>query len=147
MISLILVLLLACAAAVIDTAVQNTSNSVTIGIPSEEVAQLLLQKLSDSGHLVSPQEDVRWLHVSANVYGGKRPNLALWEVWKEANDLSLEHGVGAFHFENDWIRPSTKAKAKVWDWSTPPHMTHKQWWRQIAEKAGILRVFPRFLSN
>jgi hypothetical protein len=147
MISLILVLLLACAAAVIDTAVQNTSGSITIGIPSEEVAQSILEQLNNSGHIASAPEDARWLHVIVNCSGGMRPNLALWGLWKEVNDLALQHGVGAFYFGDQWLRPNPEAKAKVLDWSTPPHLTLKQWWRQIAEKAGILRVFPRFLSN
>jgi hypothetical protein len=130
----------------IDMAVYDTTCAVTIGIPSPEAAQSVLNKLELSGHVVFAEADARYLYVKANCAGGRRPNLALWGLWKEVNDLSLLYGVGGFYFGDQWYRPSPEAQGKRLDWSTPPHMTPKQWWRQLTEQMGILWVFSPLLK-
>jgi hypothetical protein len=96
----------------IDMAVYDTTCAVTIGIPSPEAAQSVLNKLELSGHVVFAEADARYLYVKANCAGGRRPNLVLWGSWKEVSDLSLLYGVVGFYFGEQWYRPSVEAQGK-----------------------------------
>jgi hypothetical protein len=132
-------------AMVVDLSVSSTSAAIEIGLPvnpdvDPDTAKNVLNELNQSGHSVSKVSDC-YLQVIANRQGGLRPNLALWKLWKQVNDLAHLHGFSGFYFGDVWFKTlePEQAQPKRLDWAAPPHMTAKAWWQEIAKQA-----FPWF---